>query len=149
MLAEALAVLASTGGTALVTAMVTDGWEGLRGRFARLLGRGDARQTEAAAAALEQSRALLAGVPEPGLEVARAEQERVWQARLEELLEHDPGAERQLRALVGEVRALAAGSAGPVTQHAVAFDRAQQAVQGRGVQNATFGGQHDPGPGSG
>ena len=31
MLTEALTVLASTGGTALVTAVVTDGWEGVRG----------------------------------------------------------------------------------------------------------------------
>jgi hypothetical protein len=39
MLAEAVAALASTGSAALVTAMVTDGWEDLRARFARLFGR--------------------------------------------------------------------------------------------------------------
>jgi hypothetical protein len=40
-------------------------------------------------------------------------------------------------------------SAGPVVQHAAAFDQAQQAVQGHGVQNVTFGGQREPGPGRG
>jgi hypothetical protein len=41
------------------------------------------------------------------------------------------------------------GSAGPVVQHAAAFGHAQQAVQGHGVQNVTFGGQHEPGSGRG
>jgi hypothetical protein len=38
MLTEALTARAATGGTALVTAMVTDGWEGVKARFARVLG---------------------------------------------------------------------------------------------------------------
>jgi len=142
---EALVVLASTGGTALVTAMVTDGWEGVRARFARLLGRGDQKQAEAAVAQLEQSRGALAGLSGPDLERARAEQEIVWRTRLGDLLERDPGAEKELRALVAEVGALAGGSAGTVVQHAAAFDQAQQAVLGHGVQNVTFGGQGGPG----
>jgi hypothetical protein len=145
MLAEALAALASTGSTALVTAMVTDGWEGVRSRFARLLGRGNAKETEAAAARLEQSRAGLAGLAGPGLERAQGEQEIAWRTRLADLLERDPGAAGELRALVAEVQAQVAGSAGRVEQHAAAFDQAQQAVQGHGVQNITFGGQGGPG----
>jgi hypothetical protein len=47
-------------------------------------------------------------------------------------------------ALVAEVGTLAAGSAGMVVQHAAAFDQAQQAVLGHGVQNVTFGGQGGP-----
>ena len=62
MLSEALTALASTGGTALITAMVTDGWEGVRTRFARLLARGDTADTETVAARLERSRTLLATV---------------------------------------------------------------------------------------
>jgi hypothetical protein len=145
MLTEALAGLASAGGTALVTAMVADGWEGVKARFARLLGRGDAGQAEAAAGRLEESRAALTGLSGPGLERARGEQEIVWRTRLEDLLGDDPAAERELRVLVAEVQALVAGSAGRVEQHAAAFDQAQQAVQGHGVQNVTFGGQHGPG----
>jgi hypothetical protein len=142
MLAEALTALASTGGTALVTAMVTDGWEDIRTRFARLLGRGATKDTEAAAARLEQSRTALAGLSGPDLERARAEQEIVWRTRLADLLESHPAAEAELRGLVAEIQAQVIGSAGQVTQHAVAFGQAQQAVQGHGVQNVTFGG-HD------
>ncbi len=141
MLAEALAALASTGGSALVSAMVTDGWEGARARFARLLGRGDTKQAEAVAAQLEQSRAVLAGLSGPDLVRARAGQEIVWRTRMGDLLEQDPAAERELQALVAEVRAEVASSAWLVEQHAAAFGQAQQAVQGHGVQNVTFGGQ--------
>jgi hypothetical protein len=145
MLTEALTLLASTGGTALVTAMVTDGWEGIRGRCARLFGRGGAEQARVAAERLEQSRAALATLSGADLERARAEQETMWRTRLADLLEFDPSAEQELRALVAEVRAQAPGSAGRVEQHAAAFDQAQQAVQGHGVQNVTFGGQGGPG----
>jgi hypothetical protein len=141
MLTEALTALASTGGTALVTAMVTDGWEGVRARFARLFGRGDAKQAEAVAGRLDQSRAALAGLAGPDLERALAEQQVIWRARLGDLLEQDPAVEQEVRALVTEVRAQVTGSAGSVQQHAAAFDQAQQAVQGHGVQNVTFGGQ--------
>jgi hypothetical protein len=143
MLAEALMALASAGGTALVSAMVTDGWEEVRGRFARLLGRGDAPETEAAAARLEQSRAALAA--SAGAELVRAEQEIAWRTRLADFLEHDPGAAQELGALVADVQAQVIVSAGRVEQHAVAYDQAQQAVQGQGVQNVSFGGQQGPG----
>jgi hypothetical protein len=149
MLTEALEALASTGGTALVTAMVTDSWEGMKARFARLFGRGDAGQAEVAAARLEQSRESLAGLSGADLDRARAEQEIVWRTRLGDLLEHDPAAEQELRALVAEVQAQVVGSAGRVEQHAAAFGQAQQAVQGHGVQNVTFGGQGGSGSGGG
>jgi hypothetical protein len=144
MLAEALAALASTGATALVTAMVTDGWEGTRARFARLLGRGDDRQTEALEERLEHSRAVLAAVSGPDLTRAQAEQEIAWRTRLSDLLEQNPDAEHELRALITDVQAQVSGSAGRVEQHAAAFDQAQQAVQGHGVQNVTFSGHDGP-----
>ena len=142
MLTEALAALASTGGVALVTAMVTDGWDDVKGKFARLFGRGKAREAEAAVARLEQSRSALAGLSGADLERARAEQEVVWRTRLVDLLEQDPAAETELRRLVSEVQAQVARSAGPVQQHAAAYDQAQQAVLGHGVQNVRFGDQH-------
>jgi hypothetical protein len=145
MLTETLTALASTGGTALVTAMVTDSWEGVKARFARVFGRGDAARAEAATGRLEQSRAVLAGLSGAGLERARAEQEIIWRTRLGDLLEQDPAMERELRELVAEVQAQMAGSAGRVEQHAVAFDQAQVAVQGHGVQFVTFGGQDGSG----
>jgi hypothetical protein len=142
---EALTALASAAGSALVTAMVTDGWEGVRARFARLLGRGEAKRAEVAAAQLDKSQAELAGLSGGGLERARADQETVWRTRLADLLEQNPAAAGELQALVSEVQALVIGSAGRVEQHAAAFDQAQQAVQGTGVQNVTFGGQRGPG----
>jgi hypothetical protein len=145
MLAEALTALASTGGTALVTAMVTDSWESIMGRVARLLGRGDAQQTEAAQERLELSRAALDGLVGTELDRARAEQEIVWRTRLADLLEAHPQAADELTSLIGVIEAQARHSAGPVVQHATAYDQAQQAVLGHGVQNVTFGGQRDPG----
>ena len=93
MLGEALAALASAGGTALVSAMVADGWESVRERFARLLGRGDTRLAQDAAKRLEASRTVLAGRAGPELERARAEQEVAWRTRLADLLEDYPEVE--------------------------------------------------------
>jgi hypothetical protein len=143
MLTEALAALASTGGTALVTAMVTDGWEGIRTRFAQLFGHGDAKQTEAATSRLEQARAAVAGLSGPDLERAQAEQHIIWRTRLGDLLEQHPAAENELRALVAEIQEQVT-TGGTVVQNAAAFDQAQQVVQGHGVQNVTFGGQGGP-----
>lgn len=142
MLEEALAALASTGGTALVTAMVTDSWEGIRARFARMIGRGRPAEVEAAEARLEQSRAALKGLTGPDLERAQAEQQVVWRTRLSDLLEWNPALAADLRALITEVQAQTTGSARTIEQHVTGFDQAQQAVQGHGVQNVTFGGDH-------
>ena len=93
----ALALLAATGGTALVNAMVTDGWEGVRKKFARLLGRGDEKETEAAAVRLEKSHASLSGLSGADLERAQAEQAIAWRTRLGDLLESHPDAQDELR----------------------------------------------------
>jgi hypothetical protein len=142
MLAEALAALASTGGTALVTAMVTDGWEGIRARAARLLGHGSPRDTQAAETRLDQARAELARLSGADLERARAEQAIAWRTRLADLLEQDPGAQTELRQLISDIHATQ--TTGTVHQHATATGHAQQAVQGHGVQHNTFGGQDGP-----
>jgi hypothetical protein len=139
MLGEALATLASTGGTALVTAMVTDGWEGLRGKLARLLGRGDTKAEAVALGRLDESRAALTVA---GQDAGLVEQELavVWRTRLEDFLEREPEAAHELRSLVAEAQA-ATMAAGRVHVNAAAYDQAQQAVQGQGTMNVTFGGQ--------
>jgi hypothetical protein len=147
MLGEAAAELAATGGTALVTAMVTDGWEGVKARFARLLGRGDAKEAERVAAWMEEYRAELAALAGEELQRARAAQEQEWRVRLVDLLVREPGMERELRSLVAEVQARQPGSYGRVEQHVTGSGHAQQAVQGRGVQVNNFGGQGEPGSG--
>ena len=144
-MAETLAALASAGGTALVTAMVTDGWEGVRARFARLLSHGgDAEAIQAAEERLEQSRLALEAASGAEIERLRVEQEIAWRTRLEDLLERDPGVAETLRSLVAEVQAGPSGSTVRVEQHTLGYDHAQQAVLGSGVQNVTFGSQHGP-----
>lgn len=135
--------IASVAGSALVTAMVSDAWESVRGRFARLLGRG-AVDTKAAEDRLDKSRAVLTSVSGADLERAKAEQEIAWRTRLADFLEQDPSAEPELRTLVAEIQALAANSAPHIDQRAAAFDHAQQAILGQGIQHVTFGGQDGP-----
>lgn len=145
MLGEALATLASTGGTALVTAMVTDSWEGVRARFARVIGRGRQVEIEAAEVRLEQSRAALKGLTGSALERAQAEQEIVWRTRLSEILEQDPGVGDKLRALIAEVQVQMGGTVGRIEQNAKASDQAKVVMLGQGTQNVTFGERHEPG----
>jgi hypothetical protein len=145
VLEEALAALASTGGTALVTAMVTDSWEGIKVRVARMIGRGRPAEVEAVEARLEHSRVALEGLTGQDLERGRAEQQIVWRTRLSDMLELDPSLEAELRTLIAEIQAQTIGAAGRIEQRVAAFDKAQQAVQGQGVQNVSFGGQNGPG----
>lgn len=143
MLSEALAALASTGGTALVTAMVTDGWEDIKTRFVRLMGRGSPIDSTAIEGRLDVSRARLEGLTGKEFNQARAEQEIAWTTRLSDLLEQEPDVEAEMRDLIAHAQSytLEAG----IKQHAAAFDQARQAVLGQGIQNVTFGDSREPG----
>ena len=92
-LAEALVALAALAGNTVVTAAVTDAWEGARKGFARLLGRGDPGKT------------------------------RLAEERLADLLEEDPGAEAELRALVAQIQAALPAGMASAAGHAVAAGR--------------------------
>src|SRR5689334_19401646 len=96
-------VLGALAGNALVQAMVTDGWQGVRHNVARLFGRGqpdgqierrlDATWEQLTAAApgeLERVQAVLAGQ---------------WETRFADLLADHPDAEADLADLVAELRA--------------------------------------------
>ena len=128
--------LATTGGNALVTAMMTDGWESAKARIAKIFGAGKQTATEAAAARLEESRTALASAPDPGQ--ARTEQQIIWRTRLADLLEQHPGTETSLRSAIAEIQAQII----QVNQHVQASDQAQIAVLGQGTMNVNFGGQH-------
>jgi hypothetical protein len=120
---EALIALAALAGNTVVAAAATDAWEAARHKFARLLGRGDPDRTRLAEGRLDQTRRQLQGVTGQELERAQAEWGRVWQVRLEDLLEEDPGIEADLRAVVQEIRdALPAGVVS-AADHAVAAGR--------------------------
>lgn len=139
MLVEALAALAGAGGTALIGAVATDGWQAAKRGFARLIGRGDPNRTAAVEERLESTRAVVERA-DPGDDRVRLEQRAAWTARLEDLLAEHPESADELRTLVEQVTAASGNrSAGHVVQHAIAFDQAQQVVQGHGQQTNIFG----------
>ena len=99
----ALAALAAMAGTALVQAMVTDGWEGVRHRIARLFCRG--QPGPKIEQRLDAARAQLVGTTPSGLEKARSAQAVQWQTRFSDLLADHPEAADELSALVDEIQA--------------------------------------------
>jgi hypothetical protein len=113
-----VAALAALAGNALVTAAVTDAWEDVRNKIARVFGRGRPdpqieKRFEATRAALEA-----AGSPADAGK-ARADQTASWTARLTVLLEDHPEACGELEELVRAIR----GSAAVASDHAVAAGR--------------------------
>ena len=93
MSGDVLMSLAQFAGQTVAAAAVTDMWEAVRGRFARLLGRGDARKAEVAERWLAQTREqLAAAVPGADLERVREAAAERWAGRFADLLDEDPGA---------------------------------------------------------
>jgi hypothetical protein len=120
---EALVALAALAGNTVVAAAATDAWEAVRQKFARLLGRGDPKREQLADQRLEETRQQLAGVSGQELERAQAGLGKLWQVRLADLLEEEPGAEAELRALVEEVQAWLPTGVVSAAAHAVAAGR--------------------------
>jgi Tetratricopeptide repeat len=124
MSGDVLVALAQWAGQTVATAALTDVWESVRGRFARLLGRGDVRKTEVAERWLAQTREqLTAAAPGADLERLRDAQAERWTGRFADLLDEDPGLEAELRTLAEEIAARL--PAGPVSAsgHSVAGGR--------------------------
>jgi hypothetical protein len=120
---EALIALAALAGNTVVAAATTDVWEAARRKFARLLGRGDPKKEQQAERRLEETRQQLVGVSGQELEQAQADLGRVWQVRIADLLEEDPGVEAELRALVEEIRAQLPAGVVSAADHAIAAGR--------------------------
>ena len=123
MLAEGLIALATLAGNTVVTAAVTDAWEAARKGFARLLGRSDPDKTMLAEQRLAETHKQLTRANGADLERARATLEAQWVTRLEDLLEEDPSAEADLRALVQEIQAKLPAGMVSAADHAVAAGR--------------------------
>jgi hypothetical protein len=115
--------LAQWAGQTVAAAAVTDVWEAVRGRFARLLGRGDARKTEVAERWLSQTREQLAAAPGGDLGRMREAQAERWAGRFADLLDEDPSVEAQLRVLVDEVAAQLPAGAVSASGYSVAAGR--------------------------
>ncbi len=115
MVVETLVALA---GNALVQSMVTDGWEGVRHKVARLFGRG--KPDPAIEKRLDTTRDQLTATPPDKLDAVQANLAQQWQTRFADLLADHPDAQAELEALVEEIR-----PSGPVTatDHSVAAGR--------------------------
>jgi hypothetical protein len=102
---EALMAFAQFAGQTVAAAAITDVWESARHKFARLLGRSDARKTQVAEQWLTQTRQHLTAAAGAELLQVREGQAERWAGRFADLLDEDPGVEAGLRALVEEVAA--------------------------------------------
>ena len=147
-LTEALIALAALAGNTVVTAAVTDAWETARKGFARLLGRGDLAMTRLAQARLAETHDQLAEATGTDLERTRAALEAQWVTRMRDLLEEDPGAEADLRALVEELQARLPAGLVSGADHAVAAGRDVNISADRGglAAGVIHGNVAPPGP---
>jgi len=145
---EALIAMAALAGNTVVAAATTDAWEAARRGFARLLGRGDPDRTKMAEQRLDQTRQQLEAVTGQELEKARTDLAKVWQVRLEDLLEEDPGVEADLRSVVEVVRALLPAGVVSAADHSAAAGRDMNIdASGGGFAAAVFHGNVAlPGP---
>jgi hypothetical protein len=119
----ALMALAQFAGQTVAAAAITDMWDAVRGRFARLLGHGDARKTNIAEQWLSQTHEQLVAEAGSGLERAREAAAERWAGRFADLLDEDPGMETELRALVDEVAAQLPPISVSASDHSVAATR--------------------------
>jgi hypothetical protein len=97
-----VAALALAAGNALVQAIVSDGWEGVRQKVARLFGRDNT--DPAIERRLDATREQLTAAAPGDLAQAQADQARQWQTRFADLLADHPDAEPQVAALVQQIR---------------------------------------------
>jgi hypothetical protein len=97
-----VALAAATAASALVQAMVTDGWEGVRHKVARLFGRG--RPDMAIERRLDVTREQLTAATPGELETMQAALAAQWETRFADLLADHPDAEAELAALVKDIR---------------------------------------------
>jgi len=102
--ASALEALASMAGSAVVTAAMTDAWEDVRHKFAKLFGRGELDPL--IGQRLDMTHAQLVATPAADLVKVQAEQAARWSGRLADLLTDRPDTEAELRALVREIQSL-------------------------------------------
>jgi hypothetical protein len=94
--------LAAMAAAALVQAMVTDGWEGVRHKVARLFGRG--QPDLAIERRMDATRDQLTAASPGDLEKLQAALAAQWETRFADLLADHPDAGPELAALVKEIR---------------------------------------------
>ncbi|MEW2525078.1 hypothetical protein [Streptomyces sp. NPDC047071] len=98
-----LAALAGAGATALVQAMVGDGWAAARGRVVAFLGRRRGTDEDQAGGALDETRDDLLAARAAGDADAEADARAEWRNRMRRALRADPDAAAELRLLLDEL----------------------------------------------
>jgi hypothetical protein len=141
---DVLMGLAQFAGQTVAGAAITDVWEAVRGRFARLLGRGDGRRTEVAEQWLAQTHEQLVAVTGDELEHVREAAAKRWAGRFADLLDEDPGVEAELRALVEEVAARLPLGSVSATDHSVAAGRDVNVTASGGIAAGVIHGDVAP-----
>jgi len=101
----ALAVLA---GNSLVTAVVTDAWEGVRHKVAAWFGRGE--PDPKTLGRLDRTHAELAAAPPGEVERVRQDLAREWAGRFKDLIADYPDAAGELDGLVRQIQASTAAA---------------------------------------
>ena len=126
---ESLLTLASQAGQMVVDAAATDSWETAEHRYAKMLGRGDVKQTQLAELwledtreQLEDTREQLAGGAGVDMEVIRTALAGRWARRWADLLEEDPDAEAELRGFIQEIQTAPSAEELSASDHAVFAD---------------------------
>jgi hypothetical protein len=130
---DALAALAAN---TIVTTAVTDAFEGLRAKVARIFGRDKPDAT--IQRRLDATRQQLAAAARGGLEGMQATQSRQWETRFTGLLADHPEAARELQALLAEFRPLAE-TGGNVTNTISGAVRNGPVLMGRDFGDITIG----------
>jgi hypothetical protein len=139
MVVESLLLLA---GQTIVAAVATDAWDLCQRGFARLLGRGDPKKEQLTEQRLEETRQQLTGA---GSDQVRAAQAVAWKTRLEGLLEENPDAEAELRALVQQIQAqLPAGMVSAADHSVAAGGDVNVTASGGGIAAAVIHGDVAP-----
>ena len=123
MSGEVLVGLAQFAGQTVAAAAITDLWESVRDRLARLIGRGDDHKTEVADRWLAQTHIELTAVAGAELEQAKHAQAERWAGRFADLLDEDPELETELRTLTEEIDAELPAAAAAAADHSVAAGR--------------------------
>ncbi len=134
--------LAGLAGNTLVAAAVTDAWEDVRHKIARLFGRGD--PDPQAERRLDATREVLLELPagDPG----HAREAERWQTRFEDLLADYPAAADELAGLVEEIRDQLPAAAVSASDHSVAAGRDNTNTASSGGAAGLFHGDVHTGP---
>ena len=131
MLGESLLALATLAGRTVVDAAATDRWETAERGYAKLLGQGNAKQTQLAEQWLEETREQLTDGAGADMELICTALAARWAGRWADLLEENPDAEADLRALVQEIQAARPAGRHSASNHAVSANRRCEHLRSR------------------